>query len=114
MFLFLGIIAVLGISQLIEKNKANRFQQQIREAYRNGNDAEILRLTNERDRKTAGIKKARGNTPEDLDYLEAMIVLDAAEHGVFTPDGHQVFERMNGHEAVNPAESEPEDYDLYN
>jgi len=112
-FLFFGIIVVVGISQLIEKKKTNRFQQQIMEAYRNGDYAEILRLTNERDRRAGGANQAGRNSPGNLDYLEAMIVLDAAEHGIFTPNGNIVFDRMNGQDGDSTAENEPDYFDQY-
>jgi hypothetical protein len=43
-----------------------------------------------------------------------MIVLDAAEHGIFTPNGHMVFDRMNGLDGDSTAEYELDNFDQYN
>jgi hypothetical protein len=56
-----------------------------------------------------GVTPSQENLPGDLDYLEALVILGMAEDGVFLPDGHQVFGRIDpGNQDV------PDDYEDYN
>lgn len=50
---------------------------------------------NLRKKRKPKVYPAQDNFPSDLDYLEAMVILNMAEDGYFLTDGHQVFERLD-------------------
>ena len=109
--LFLGILSIIGVAQLVKRSNDRNLQKQIKAAVKRGDYVECIRLSNLRNRRNDKLQGAKGNYPSDLDYLEAMIVLDAAENGVFFPDGHQVFERLDNRNPEHYPEYEQEYYE---
>jgi hypothetical protein len=112
-FIILGFILFMGIAQVFDWIKGKNLDKQISEALENGNLSEYFRLVNLKNVKDNKLQGAQGNYPTDLDYLEAMIVLDAAENGVFFPEGQQVFERLDNRNPEYYPEYEDEYYEEY-
>ena len=111
--LFLGIIMIIGVAQLVKRSNDRNLQKQIKAAVKRGDYVEYIRLSNLRNKRENKLQGAQGNYPTDLDYLEAMIVLDAAENGIFFPGGHQVFERLDRRNPEKYPEYEDEYYEEY-
>jgi hypothetical protein len=105
----------MGIAQAIDWIKEKSFEKQINEAIKEGNFCEYTRLVNLRNERDNKLKQAQENYPTDLDYYDAMIVLDAAENGIFFPNAHEVFEKLDNRNIDNYDEYEYESdyYDEY-
>ena len=81
-FLFMGLIIITGAAQFIDWLKRRRMRNQF-------NIAENSWKSNE----YADQQMRSG--PSDLDYLQAIVLLEMAEDGFFLPDGQRVFERLD-------------------
>ena len=114
-FIIFGFILIMGIAQAIDWIKEKSIEKQINEAIKEGNFCEYTRLVNLRNERDNKLKQAQENYPTDLDYYDAMIVLDAAENGIFFPNGHEVFEKLDNRNIDNYDEYEYESdyYDEY-
>jgi len=112
-FIILGFILIMGITQAMDWLKGKNLDKQISEALENGNLSEYFRLVNLRNKRENKLQGAQGNYPTDQDYLEAIFVLDAAENGIFFPDGHQVFERLDKRNPEHYPAYEEEYYEEY-
>lgn len=94
-FFFIGLIVLIGISQSIDWIREKMLDNKISSVASKGELSEYRRLLGIRHKRVANISQANNNSQSDLDYIEAMVVLDAAENGVFFPNGHKVFERLD-------------------
>ena len=107
-FIIFGFLLIMGIAQAIDWIKEKSFEKQINEAIKDGNFNEYTRMVNLRNERENKLKRAQGIYPTDLDYYDAMIVLDAAENGIFSPNAHEVFEKLDNRNIDNYDEYEYE------
>jgi hypothetical protein len=99
--LFASLFLIVGIAQGIDWIRKNNLNNRISEALENGKFDEYIRLVNLREKKEITYQNEIGSYPPDTDYIEALFILDAAEHGVFFPHGHEVFERLDNRNFEN-------------
>lgn len=112
-FFFIGLIVLIGILQSIDWIREKMLDNKISSAASKGELSEYRRLLGIRHKRVTNISQANNNSQSDLDYIEAMVVLDAAENGVFFPDGHKVFERLDKRNYYDDMETFIDDMDYF-
>ena len=113
--IFASLIIIVGISEGIAKIRGKNLNKRISEALKKGDIHEYAKLINLRDKNEYQYQNANENYPSDMDYFEAMFILDAAEQGVFFPNGHEVFERLDNRHIEHYEEFDDSfnDYEYY-
>jgi hypothetical protein len=91
-FLFLMIFAVAWVvNELSEKNLDHRIEQ----ALANNNFEEFKRLINLRIERQRKKVKSYRRAQADQRYLDAFLVLDAADDGIFVPGDENIFDELD-------------------
>jgi hypothetical protein len=54
-----------------------------------------------------------GRLPDDRGYLDRIITLDMAEHGIFLPEGERVFDESDDYHTYEDYDYEDYDYEDY-
>lgn len=109
---FFGIsIIFMGIAWIVNSRREKILDEKISIALKNNNFSEYNELIKQR----YGNKNrySNNNYESDLDYFEAIFILDAAEQGIFFPNGHRVFERLGNNNIVNSDNYDDYDEEYY-
>ena len=109
-FCILGFMALIGgIVWLIQRQSDQDLERQTQQALKNGNMQEFSRLSGIRLAREQKKRQAQRENAANQRYLDAIMVLDAAEHGVFVPDPEQVFDHLDG----DPEDDREDSYEDY-
>lgn len=101
--LLILIFVLWEIDRIIQRSIDRRIDR----ASREGNFDELTKLIQIKIKRQRKQRDAASRTEMDQRYLEALLILDAAENGVFLPDGERYFE------ALDQPEYREYDYDDY-
>ena len=93
---FMGfILLICGIAWLVQHLSDQDLESQIRRASLDGNTSDLQRLYRIRREKEQKKRQAQQRAAAvDQGYMDAIMVLDAAEHGVFVPNPEQYFDHL--------------------
>ena len=109
-FCILGFMALIGgIVWLIQRQSDQDLERQTQQALKNGNMQEFSRLSGIRLAREQKKRQAQRENAANQRYLDAIMVLDAAEHGVFVPDPEQVFDHLDD----DPEDDREDSYEDY-
>jgi hypothetical protein len=110
--LFLFAAALIWLFQFISDGKVN---QDIEKAWKAKDYQAYYRLSAEKSRREVSRRQAEAHEHEGTLWMDRILVLDAAEHGVFAPGAEQVFEDpgefSSGYHASDEMDVDFDDYD---
>jgi alkanesulfonate monooxygenase SsuD/methylene tetrahydromethanopterin reductase-like flavin-dependent oxidoreductase (luciferase family) len=108
-FCILGFMALIGgIVWLVQRQSDQDLERQTQQALKNRDMQEFSRLSSIRLAREQKKRRVQRENAANQRYLDAIMVLDAAEHGVFVPDPEQVFDHLDD-DQENNYENEPGD-----
>ena len=111
--LFFGfVIFILIIIWTVQYFTDREEQSKIRQAWEKGNYGEYYRLNSERKQRQKECRQAEARNAKENRWMDEILVLDAAEHGVFLPGAEQVFEDPQDNDDNNEGNYQQDlDYD---
>jgi hypothetical protein len=113
-FCIFGFIALIwGIVWLVQHQSDQELECQIQQASKEGNSRELRRLNSIRLEREQKKHQAQRENRANQRYMDAMIALDAAEHGVFVPNPEEVFDHLE-EDPGDDYENYPDEEDDYN
>jgi hypothetical protein len=88
------IFSIAGIVWLVQHLSKWNLERQIKQANQDGNAGELQRLNRLRNEREQNKRRAQRTGVADQRYFDAIMVLDAAEHGVFVPNPADYFDHL--------------------
>lgn len=88
------IFLIIGIAWLAQYLSKLNLEEQIRQAQGSGNTSELQRLNRIRCEKEQISRQFQKENAANQQYFDAIMVLDAAEHGVFVPNPEDYFNHL--------------------
>jgi hypothetical protein len=85
---------ICSIAWLVQYLSDQNLERQINQARQAGNAEELQRLNRLRYEREQNKRRVQKASEADQRYFDAIMVLDAAEHGVFVPNPEQYFNRL--------------------
>ena len=113
-FCILGFFLLIGgIIWLVQRQSEQDLARQTQQALKDGNMGEFSRLTSIRLEREKKMRQAQQANAANQRYMDAIMVLDAAEHGVFVPNPEQVFDQLDDdpdNDYQDDSENDDDDY----
>ena len=113
-FFFFIFLLFFGAVWLYQKWGEKELDKKIKRAWQNHDYLNYPILIEEKRKKFQEREVAKRQATQDHKYLDALITLDAAEHGIFLPRDEEVFNTLDEEPHVDDLENdyrmeEPED-----
>ncbi|HMD89974.1 MAG TPA: hypothetical protein VKF38_12500 [Anaerolineaceae bacterium] len=104
--IILFFVMICSIAWLAEYLTDQNFERQIKQARQAGNAEELQRLNRLRYEREQNKRRAQKASAADQRYFDAIMLMDAAKHGVFVPNPQQYFDRLG----QDPADDQDDGY----
>ena len=92
--IILFFVMICSIAWLAEYLTDQNLERQIKQARQAGNAEELQRLNRLRYEREQNKRRAQKASEADQRYFDAIMVLDAAKHGVFVPNPADYFDHL--------------------